>query len=153
MSSSSFTLVEDKKEMKLAPLRILVVGDAFVDIMCPLMAGSMEMPKFGQDIILAESPSMVSGGSALNTAIQIRSLFRKSYNAEIEINCAIAIGKDSMGELLQKIAMEKGVNIIQVNVPGKSTGVCVVFSSSQDRGFMVRIMYFFHLRIYSYSNI
>ncbi len=69
--------------------RVLAIGDAFVDVFCKLNVGA-SFPSKNSDTLLSKPPRLLPGGSAINTAIHLQSLFLTSSSSlsidEIQLN-------------------------------------------------------------------
>lgn len=63
--------------------RVLVIGDAFVDVFCKLNVGA-SFPSKNSDTLLTKPPRLLPGGSAINTAIHLQSLFLTSSSLSID---------------------------------------------------------------------
>jgi len=110
--------------------RIAVVGDAFVDILVPV---GKEMPAFGSDTLARSAIQQTCGGSSCNTASQLASL---SQGLGWKVQFFTAIGNDGWKEVIQKQSQRAGFSLHPIIFDEIKTGVCVVLSGSQDRGFV-----------------
>ncbi|EKX40257.1 hypothetical protein GUITHDRAFT_56891, partial [Guillardia theta CCMP2712] len=113
---------------------ICVIGDAFVDILaCPLD----RMPSWGSDVD-CPSISQHPGGSALNVAIHLGELLRGTPHT-----CSFygLVGDDEFGRFLRsKLADSNVEDRTQSSGDSEaSTGVCIVLSGSNDRGFVTHV--------------
>jgi ribokinase len=111
---------------------VVVIGDAFVDIVAPVAA----MPKWGQDLE-AHSISQMSGGSALNVAVDLGELMKGRESAQ----CSFfgLVGDDEFGGFLRRRLHACGVQDRMETAAGTSTGCCIVLSGSHDRGFVTSV--------------
>ena len=110
------------------PRRIAVLGDIFIDVTA---GGLPRSPSFGDDVGV-DSVAVCTGGSALNTAIQLQSL----GGSRIAVEFHGALGDDGWAEMIRARAAKAGVTLRATVVEGSATGVCIVLSGCGDRGFV-----------------
>ena len=137
-------------------LSINVIGDAFADIYCYLEG---DMPSHGGDARLIQPIHKVPGGSGLNTATHLSSLFSNFFvNDTSNINLHTAINEnDEYGKLLSNHCQKHNIRLInrrvsnmpacflgtnesmQSNKGETSTGHCAVIVSRGERSFMTHL--------------
>ena len=109
--------------------RVIVIGDAFVDILACI--GSFEIAN-GSDN-LAESIQLLAGGSGLNTSCKIKEL----KGDEIEVHFFSAIGDhDDQGKFLMNKLIRANVIPHLLQPAGSVTGSCIVLSTKTERSFI-----------------
>ena len=125
-------------------MKIHVLGDAFCDV---VVNGLSNIPSWGSGE-LSSSISHYSGGSALNTAIQIHSLLATTM--EVKSNCSrneiyeqvvmfTALGEDEQdiaSQVIQKSVKLSQINLKATRIKNQPTGTCVVLSGLRDRAFL-----------------
>jgi len=137
-------------------LSINIIGDAFADIYCYLEG---DMPSRGGDARLTQPIHKVPGGSGLNTATHLSSLFSNfGVNDTSNINLQTAINEnDEYGKLLSNHCQKHNIRLInrrvsdipacffgtnesmQSNNEATSTGHCAVIVSKGERSFMTHL--------------
>jgi len=138
-------------------LSINIIGDAFADIYCYLEG---DMPSHGGDARLTQPIHKVPGGSGLNTATHLSSLFSNfGDNNTSNINLQTVINEnDEYGKLLSNHCQKHNIRLINrrvSNMPAcflgtnesmqfneeqqTSTGHCAVIVSKGERSFMTHL--------------
>ena len=136
-------------------LSINIIGDAFADIYCYLEGG---MPSHGGDARLTQPIHKVPGGSGLNTATHLSSLFSNFGVKDTNINLQTVINEnDEYGKLLSNHCQKHNIRLInrrvsntpacffgtnesmQSNNEATSTGHCAVIVSKGERSFMTHL--------------
>jgi len=113
-------------------LKVSVIGDAFVDIFCPLLHG--KLPFWGGDV-LVDGVRTTCGGSASNTALQLASLVKGTEQWTVEFHTAL--GNDGWAGILKEKHDDLNCKLVNnTQDEGLTTGVCIVISGNSDRAFM-----------------
>lgn len=108
------------------PARVLVVGDANVDL---ILRGDV-VPRFGQVEQLAESGELVLGGSASIVACGLARL-------GIRTSLVARVGDDVFGRFTHDALRSAGVDTAMVEVDRtRPTGLSVILSTPQDRAIL-----------------
>jgi sugar/nucleoside kinase (ribokinase family) len=107
---------------------VAVLGDIFIDVTA---GGLPRAPSFGDDVGV-ESVALNTGGSALNTALQLKSL----CGDRMRVRFFGALGCDTWADIIRKRCALAGVDLYAAVVEKSSTGVCIVLSGCGDRGFV-----------------
>ena len=114
-------------------MRVLVLGDAFVDI----VAGPLEsLPRWGADV---EAPTVcqLAGGSALNVAVHLGFL---SKDTTAECSFHGLVGNDDFANILRNRLSAAGVlGSMETAADGLGTGVCLVLSGRGERAFITQV--------------
>ena len=105
-----------------------VIGDAFIDVTA---GGLARAPSFGDDVGV-ESIALNTGGSALNTALQLNSL----CGERMCVRFFGALGDDAWADIIRARCTRSGLELHAAVVKESSTGVCIVLSGCGDRGFV-----------------
>lgn len=116
----------------MAKIHVAVLGDAFCDIVAgPLTA----MPRWGSDL---ECPhiSQLAGGSALNVAVHLGALCASNESRTCSFHGLV--GNDPFGGFLRQRLAEVGVSD-EMESSEAGTGVCIVLSGLDDRGFVTQV--------------
>jgi len=108
----------------------VAVGDAFVDILTPI---GEEMPKFGGDILARSAIKQLSGGSSCNTASHLASLTK---DLGWQVHLFTATGNDSWKRIFEEQSSRSGFILHATCLDDVQTGVCLVLTGTQDRGFV-----------------
>ena len=109
------------------PHRILVVGDAFVDVHAGPLA---DLPTWGTNTVSPEPIAAMPGGAALNVASWLQRLLGGG------VVLYTGIGRDSFGDLLRAHCAALGLELWEAAAEaGAPTGVCMVLSGREDRAF------------------
>lgn len=108
--------------------RILVVGDAFMDIVTVME--KLDINPGGDT--LASSISLLPGGSGLNTSVRMKEIGKEL----LDVTFFSAIGDDEQGKLLSKAVVDGGVDPFFVVMSEDSTGSCIVMSTKDERSFI-----------------
>jgi len=110
-----------------------VVGDTFADINIAVPPSlNLSLP-LGKDTILAAPVSLTSGGSALNTATHLAAL-----GNIVRLHTALNEA-DDFGRMIVKHCEQHKIKLMNHYTDDGhdgATGHCVVYSSSDDRGFL-----------------
>jgi sugar/nucleoside kinase (ribokinase family) len=122
-------------------MQVIVLGDAFVDILAGPLAS---LPRWGADV---ECPSIsqLPGGSALNVAVQLGTL------CDGIAKCTFhgLVGNDEFAHILRKRIAEAGVtDCLETSTNGVGTGVCLVLSGNGERAFVTQVVYFLFYQSY-----
>ena len=128
MASDSDTESDEDEEEEDKASRILVVGDAFMDIVTCM--DKLEINPGGDS--LASSISLLPGGSGLNTSVRMKELGGESLN----VLFFSAVGKDEQGNLLFNAVSDAGVEPHMIQSSEFATGSCIVLSTKDDRSFI-----------------
>ena len=116
----------------MAKTHVAVLGDAFCDIVAgPLTA----MPRWGADL---ECPhiSQLAGGSALNVSVHLGALCASNESRTCSFHGLV--GRDPFGAFLRQRLAEVGVSD-EMESSEAGTGVCIVLSGQDDRGFVTQV--------------
>jgi len=108
-------------------MKIVCLGDAFCDV---LVANVAKLPSWGQDAS-CDAISFEAGGSALNTAVHLKSL-KPDWTVEF-FGC---IGDDVGGNLVSQHCAKHRVGMNATTRKDMATGTCIVLSGSADRAFV-----------------
>jgi len=108
-------------------MEISVLGDAFIDV---LAHDTPAMPQWGGDV-RCSAVSFEAGGSALNTAVHLKSL---APQHTVTLFTCMGDGDVGSNLLTAHLAHHK-VNVNTTRRP-EQTGTCIVLSGSADRGFV-----------------
>lgn len=114
-------------------VHVAVLGDAFCDIIAgPLTA----MPRWGADL---ECPhiSQLAGGSALNVAVHLGALCGSNETRSCSFHGLV--GNDPFGDFLRRRLADVGVEDAMESAEAAGTGVCIVLSGQDDRGFVTQV--------------
>mmetsp|Transcript_8665 Transcript_8665/g.16049 ORF Transcript_8665/g.16049 Transcript_8665/m.16049 type:complete len:140 (-) Transcript_8665:717-1136(-) len=107
-------------------LKVSVIGDAFVDIFCPLLHG--KLPFWGGDV-LVDGVRTTCGGSASNTALQLASLVKGTEQWTVEFHTAL--GNDGWAGILKEKHDDLNCKLVNnTQDEGLTTGVCIVISGN-----------------------
>ena len=113
-------------ETETAPLPVVVVGDANVDL---VLRGDV-VPRFGQAEQLADSGDLVLGGSAAIAASGVARL-------EVPTSLVARVGADTFGTFTLDALRGCGVDVGSVEVAdGEPTGLSVNLSTPEDRAIL-----------------
>ena len=126
------------------PPPITVLGDAFLDIVAPI-PGDRSFA-LGGDLATSGPICPHPGGSALNTATHLAALVPRCTAAVSApaVRLVTALGEDRWADLLRAHCARWGVDVVPAAAPveaaagggAASTGVCIVVSGPEDRGFV-----------------
>eukprot|EP00550_Attheya_septentrionalis_P001913 CAMPEP_0198287370 /NCGR_PEP_ID=MMETSP1449-20131203/6215_1 /TAXON_ID=420275 /ORGANISM="Attheya septentrionalis, Strain CCMP2084" /LENGTH=407 /DNA_ID=CAMNT_0043985317 /DNA_START=52 /DNA_END=1275 /DNA_ORIENTATION=- len=125
-------------------VRLDVIGDAFVDLLC-VMEPDAGMPEPGGDTRLASPVRTMAGGSALNTATHLASLCQSigGHRGHISLGLqAVWNEGDEHGKLLEAHANRWGIRIKNCRTPegAGATGHCIVIvSGNGERSFLTHL--------------
>ncbi len=109
-----------------APLPVLVVGDANVDL---VLRGDV-VPRFGQAEQLAETGDLVLGGSASIAASGVARL-------GVSTSLVARVGADTFGTFTLDALRRSGVDVSRVEVADReATGLSVILSTPDDRAIL-----------------
>lgn len=128
-------------------LKMSIIGDAFVDIMCVLDSdennNNCELKLDGGDTRINQAVQILPGGSALNTATCLHALVigESSYKTDIELQTVLN-ESDSHGKLILEHCHRHGISLVNnstLDNNKSSTAHCVVLVSNNERSFLTHL--------------
>ena len=133
MGSRFYVECRSKKYKLNSPtMSICVIGDAFLDILTIVGPSMSNFQEEGDT--LAESISLMAGGSGLNTSFRL-----KEIDSSINITFLSSVGHDEQGEMLERSLKDMGVHTCLLkDDQGGQTGACVVLSVNTKRSFITQ---------------
>ncbi len=110
---------------------IAIVGDIFCDI---VIGGLARLPIWQEDVTVPEPIQLLAGGGALNAAVQVDLLQRKSGGV---VDLHSLIGRDALGDVIKRRLARTSIRLFAGRASATTrTGSCVCLSGAKDRAFV-----------------